>query len=124
MKYLIKAIPAILVLMLSYWAVRPLTTAGFFPMHDDTQVARVFEMHKSLADGMFPVRWVSDLGYGYGYPIFNFYAPLAYYVGAVFMFVGANALIATKLMIGLGVVLAGIFMYFLAKEFWGKIGGI
>ena len=93
-------------------------------MHDDTQVARVFEMQKSLSDGMFPVRWVANLGYGYGYPIFNYYAPLAYYVGGVFNLVGVDALIATKLMMGIGIVLAGIFMYLLAREFWGKTGAI
>jgi hypothetical protein len=40
------------------------------------------------------------------------------------MFLGFDALIATKIMMALGVVLAGIFMYFLAKEFFGKSGGL
>jgi len=93
-------------------------------MHDDTQVARVFEMGKMLGSGVFPVRWVPDLGYGYGYPIFNFYAPLAYYIGGLFILLGFDALSATKMMMALGVVLAGIFMYFLAREFFGKLGGI
>lgn len=112
------------VLTLSIFAILPLFNQGFFPMHDDTQVARVFEMGKALRDGMFPVRWVPDLGYGYGYPIFNFYAPLAYYVGGVFNVAGFDALIATKMMMGLGIILSGIFMYFLAREFWGNLGGI
>ncbi|HSA83405.1 MAG TPA: hypothetical protein VLF20_00780, partial [Patescibacteria group bacterium] len=85
MNILKKMSPLLLVLGLSYWAVAPFFLPGFFPMHDDTQVARVFEMHKALIDGQFPVRWVADLGYHYGYPIFNFYAPLAYYIGAFFM---------------------------------------
>jgi len=112
------------VLLLSFWAIKPLLIPGFFPMHDDTQVARVFEMGKMLGEGIFPVRWVPDLGYGYGYPIFNFYAPLAYYIGGVFILLGFDALIATKIMMGLGVLLSGIFMYFLAREFFGKLGGI
>jgi uncharacterized membrane protein len=98
--------------------------SGFFPIHDNTQVQRVFEMTKSLKDGMFPVRWVEDLGFGYGYPIFNFYAPLAYYVGSFINILGLNALSATKLMMGLGIILSGLSMYLLAKEFWGKFGGI
>lgn len=110
--------------LLSFWAIQPFFISGFFPMHDDTQVARVFEMNKVLQNGIFPVRSVPDLGYGYGYPIFNFYAPLAYYAGAAFMFLGFDALIATKLMMALGVILAGIFMYFLAREFFGEFGGI
>lgn len=112
------------VLILSFWAIKSLLAPGFFPMHDDTQVARVYEMAKVLKAGVFPVRSVPDLGYGYGYPIFNFYAPLSYYVGATFMFVGFDALVATKIMMVLGIVLAGVFMYLLAREFLGELGGI
>ena len=119
-----KTWPVLLVLILSFWAIRPLLTFGFFPIHDNTQVVRVQQMASALQDGQFPVRWVRDLGYGYGYPLFNFYAPLVYYVGAFFNLIGFNSLIATKMMMGLGVLLAGVFMYFLAREFWGKIGGI
>jgi len=111
-------------IILSFGAIKPLFHWGFFPIHDNTQVVRVAQMAQALKDGQFPVRWVADLGYGFGYPIFNFYAPFPYYVGAFFNLIGFNALVATKIMMGLGVVLAGIFMYFLAKEFWGKFGGL
>lgn len=92
-------------------------------MHDNTQVARVFTMHKSLVDGMFPVRWVSDLGYGYGYPIYNFYAPFAYYIGG-FINLATDSLTATKAMMVIGVLLSGIFMYYFARSLWGAFGGI
>src|SRR3972149_4328987 len=114
----------VVVLVLSYFAIAPLFIGGYFPVHDDTQVARVFTMQKSLRDGMFPVRWVSDLGYGYGYPIFNFYAPLAYYIGGFFNYLGFDSLVSTKIMMVLGILLAGIFMYILASRLFGKIGGI
>ncbi len=119
-----KLLPLIIVIFLFFWAIKPLFYPGFFPIHDDTQVARVFEMTKSLKGGMFPVRWVSDLGYGLGYPIFNFYAPLSYYFGSIFNLAGLDALSATKIMMGFGIILAGIFMYLFAKELFGKIGGI
>jgi len=124
MTYFKKLFPLIIILTLSFFAVKPLLLPGFFPMHDDTQVARVFEMGKVLQNGIFPVRFVPDLGYGYGYPIFNFYAPLAYYIGASFIFLGFDALLATKIMMALGIILAGLFMYFLAREFFGEFGGI
>lgn len=120
MKYLI----SILLLLLSFFAVSPLLNQGFFPMHDDTQPARVFEMTKSLRAGMFPVRWVADLGYGYGYPIFNFYAPLPYYIGSLFMIIGFDAILSTKIMIITGIIFSGFSMYLLASEFWGKSGGL
>ncbi len=93
-------------------------------MHDDTQVARVFEMGKSLKEGQFPVRIVDGLGYGYGYPIFNFYAPLPYYFGGLINMFGVDALMATKVMIGFGALLAGISMYMLATVFFGMGGGL
>lgn len=114
----------LLVLLLSFGAIVPLLQPGFFPIHDNTQVVRVQQMAQALGDGQFPVRWVGDLGYGFGYPIFNFYAPLAYYFGAIFNLIGFNALLATKLMFITGILLAGILMYFLAREFWGEIGGV
>lgn len=114
----------IFVIVLSFFSILPFFHSGFFSMHDDTQVVRVYEMAKALRDGQFPVRWVADLGYGYGYPIFNFYSPLPYYLGGFLNLIGLDALLATKLMMGLGILLSGIFMYFLAKEFWGEIGGV
>ncbi len=124
MNWLKKHSGLFIVLLLSLWTIRPLFVAGFFPMHDDTQVARVFEMGKALGDGMFPVRWVPDLGYGYGYPLFNFYGPLSYYVGGFFVLLHTDALLATKLMIGIGMLLAGGCMYFLGKKVFGEMGGI
>ncbi len=124
MNTLKKFLPLIVVIVMSFWAIKPLLMPGFFPVHDDTQVARVFEMTKSLRLGMFPVRWVLDLGYGLGYPIFNFYAPLAYYVGSIFSLIGFDTLVSTKIMMALGIILAGVFMYFFSKEFFGKAGGI
>ncbi len=124
MKRPVKFVGLILILFLSYWAIRPFFQPGFFPMHDDTQVARVFEMAKALGDGQFPVRWVPDLGYGFGYPIFNFYSPLPYYFGAFFVLLGFDALLATKIMFALGILIAGIFIYFLSREFWGEVGGL
>ena len=118
-----KLLTIIFILFFSYWAVAPFFQSGFFYVHDNTQVARVFEMHQALRDGMFPVRWVSDLGYGYGYPIFIFYAPFSYYVGGFFNLF-TDSLTATKIMMVVGTLLSGVFMYLFAKEFWGKPGGV
>ena len=57
MKIIKNLLPIIIVLIFSSLSILPFLHSGFFPMHDDTQVARVFEMAKSLSSGMFPVRW-------------------------------------------------------------------
>lgn len=114
----------ILLIVLSLPTVFPLFHEGFFSMHDDTQVVRVGQMYKAIQDGQFPVRWVADLGYGYGYPIFNFYGPLPYYIGALCMFLGASVLLATKLMFIVGILGASITMFLLARNIWGTFPGI
>jgi hypothetical protein len=124
MKFLIRVIPILLIIVLSYLTLSPFFIPGVFPIHDDTQVVRVYEMAQSLRDGMFPVRWVADLGYGYGYPIFNFYAPLAYYIGGIASFFVPSVISATKLMMGIGITLSGLAMYVYARELWGRNGGI
>jgi uncharacterized membrane protein len=111
-------------LLLSIFSIQPLLSPGFFPMHDDTQVARVFEMAKSLSHGMFPVRWVENLGYGFGYPIFNFYSVLPYYIGGLLTIMGLEALTATKLVFIAALIASGISMFFLVKEFFGKLSGL
>ncbi len=116
-------VPLILVLVLSFFTIKPLLSPGYFPMHDDTQPSRIFEIAKALKDGQFPVRWVEDLGYGYGYPIFNFYAPLPYYFGALFISGGIGAITASKIMFAAGILLAAVTMYLLAEKLWGKWGG-
>jgi hypothetical protein len=100
-----------IVVFMSLFALKPLFGSAYFPMHDDTQVSRVIVMGKALREGQFPVRWVSDLGYGYGYPIFNFYGPLPYYFGGCLYALGMDAVIATKIMFFVGALLASVFMY-------------
>jgi hypothetical protein len=93
-------------------------------MHDDTQVGRVVEMGRALKEGQFPVRWVSDLGYGYGYPIFNFYGPLPYYFGGVLYRFGLSGLDATKSMFIFGIVGSALAMYVATVSFLGITGAI
>ncbi|OGG16131.1 hypothetical protein A3D05_04505 [Candidatus Gottesmanbacteria bacterium RIFCSPHIGHO2_02_FULL_40_24] len=110
----------ITVLVLSYFSVRPVFIKGYFPVHDDTQPARVLVMSEQLRKGIFPVRLVDRLGYGYGYPLFNFYAPLPYYLGSLFHLAGFSLIFSVKLMFAFGVILAAVFMYLLAVEIAGS----
>lgn len=112
-----------LVVVLSFFSWRVLIQPGYLSMHDDMQIMRIFELDKCLRDGQIPCRWVPDLGYSYGYPLFNYYPPLPYYLGELFYLLGFSLVNSVKLLFGLGFILSGIFMYFLAREFWGGLGG-
>ena len=123
MKNISAVIYGLFIITLSLFTFLPLLNSGFFNFHDNTQVVRVFEMGNSLSSGMFPVRWIDGLGYGYGYPIFNFYGPLPYYIGGILSLVGFDALFATKTMFFVGIVLSGISMFVFARRIFGEIAG-
>ncbi len=105
-------------------AIREIWRKGYYPMHDDLQVMRQLEMDKCFKDGQIPCRWVSDMGYGYGYPLFNFYPPLPYYLGEIFVSLGISLITTVKIIYTLGFIVAAIGMFFLGKELWGETGGI
>src|SRR3989344_980976 len=79
--------PLVVLFIASFWSWKPLLASGFFTIHDNQQIARLFELNKALLAGQFPVRWVPDLGFSFGYPLFNFYPPLIYYLAELFSFV-------------------------------------
>ena len=92
-------------------------------MHDDMQMIRQLEIEKCLKDGQIPCRWTPDLGYGYGYPLFNFYPPMPYIVGQGYRTLGFSYVNSVKATALTQIVLAAIFMYLLASSIFGPIGG-
>lgn len=116
--------PLVLVVFLGVLAGRVLLTSGYFNMHDDLQMMRQLEMEKCWQDFQIPCRWVPDMGYGYGFPLFNYYPPLPYLVGQVIRLTGVSFITTVKLTFFLSFVLSAVTMYILAREFWGRLGGV
>ncbi|MEK7472752.1 MAG: 6-pyruvoyl-tetrahydropterin synthase-related protein [Patescibacteria group bacterium] len=96
---------------------------GFFSMQDDLQAFRIQQMDKCLTDFQIPCRWVPDAGYAYGYPQFNYYPPLPYYVGAVLHRVGIQYIDVVKILFIIGYILSAIAMYILVSELTNKWSG-
>lgn len=107
---------------LAFFVLQPLFQTGFFSMHDDEQVGRLYELDQSLKAGHFPVRITQNLGFGYGYALFNFYPPFVYYLAELFVLVGFGYIVSIKLLIGFGFVLSGITMYMFSREYIDKWG--
>ncbi len=95
----------------------------YFNMHDDMQMIRQLELEKCIQDGQIPCRWTPDLGYGYGYPLFNFYPPMPYIVGQVYRSLGLSFVDSIKATAISQIMLSSIFMYLLASSIFGPIGG-
>ncbi|MBU1200774.1 glycosyltransferase family 39 protein [Patescibacteria group bacterium] len=105
-------------------AIFDLLKPGYFPMHDDLQIFRLYELDKCVQDGQLPCRWIPDGGFGYGYPMFHFYPPLPYYPAEVMHLLGVSLFTSIEVMFILSLLLSGYFMYFLASEFFGTMGGL
>ncbi|HEY1291728.1 MAG TPA: 6-pyruvoyl-tetrahydropterin synthase-related protein [Chloroflexota bacterium] len=110
-------------LLLSVSLLWPLVVAPYFSHQDNVQTMRIYEMHQCIVDLQIPCRWVPDLGGGYGNPLFNYYAPLPYYVGELFYLTTHNVITAAKLTFATGFVAAFVFMYLFARRLWGELGG-
>ena len=95
----------------------------YFNMHDDMQMIRQLELEKCLQDGQIPCRWTPDLGYGYGYPLFNFYPPMPYIVGQFFRSFGLSFVASIKATAISQILLSSFFMYLLVSSIFGPIGG-
>lgn len=110
--------PILIVLVLALAVSWPIFTPGYFSHHDDLQVMRVFEMRKCLEDFQIPCRWVPDMGYGNGYPLFNYYSVFPYYIGAFLSFI-FGFIISAKILFLITILLGALAMFFLAKELVG-----
>jgi len=110
-------------LILTIPAISSLLKPGYFPMHDDMQAMRLLQMDKCIKDGQIPCRWVPDMGYGYGYPQFNYYAPLPYYIMEGFHLIGFSYLDSVKAFFVLTVLISAWGMYLLGSTLWGEKGG-
>lgn len=116
--------PFILVIIITLLVGWALLKPGYFSMHDDVQVMRLYEMERCLKDGQIPCRWVPDFGAGYGHPLYNYHPVFPYYLGMFFRLFGMSFIDIVKILFFLTFLLSGIFMYFLVKEFFGKWAGM
>lgn len=115
--------PQFVLFLLSFFVIWPLLRSGYFSHQDDLQVIRIVEMRKCFADFQIPCRWVPDMGWGNGYPLFNYYGVFTYYLGGIISYV-FNYLVTAKTLFGIALVFGsfGIY-YFVSKLFDNKFAG-
>ncbi len=101
----------------------PLFRSGYFTHHDNIQIIRIFEMRRCILDLQIPCRWVPDMGYGYGFPLFNYYAPSVYYLGAILSF-ALGYIGAAKMLFFLSFVVGFLGMFVFSKLFFGFWGAL
>ncbi len=103
-------------LIISIPAFLSLLNPWYFSMHDFQHIARLFLLDQGLHQGYLFPRWVDTLGFNFGYPLFNFYPPLIYYISEMFRLVGMSYIWSVKAMVILGYGLGAVGTYLLCLK--------
>ena len=85
-------------------------------------IYRLYALDQALRGGSLWPRWFPGMGFGYGFPVLNFYAPLVYYVGEFFHIFGVGFLDVFRLLIALGFILPAWAFYAFARYQLGRAG--
>jgi uncharacterized membrane protein len=117
---------AILIVALSIFAWAPLVGPPYFLDAHDAPHSIFFlnQFDQAIRDGVLYPRWGVDFALGYGYPLFNIYSTLAFYVAEIFHLLGAGLTASVKLTYILGFILSGLTMYAFAKRVFGVEAGL
>lgn len=107
----------LIIFILSIPATWALFVSGFYGASDDIHIAWLNQFHKALMMGQIPPRFVPDLSFGFGYPLFNFVFPLPFYMGEIFHLLGLSLVDSIKAVFFISVPLSGVFMYLLLRQY-------
>jgi hypothetical protein len=106
-----------IIIALSIPAVRYLFVKGYFGVSDDLHIGWLYEMDRVVKMLQFPPRFVPDLSFGFGYPLFTFVYPFPFYVAEIFHLIGFSLVNSIKIVFGLSIPFSMYFMYKLLKHF-------
>jgi len=92
--------------------------------HDETQAARVLEFSFNIQNGIIPPRIAPHFSFNLGYPIFNYYAPTAYWITSLLHLTGMGVSQALELSFILALGIGGIGMFFFLNKYFDKHAGL
>ncbi len=116
-----------LVLIFGLAVISPLLQPGYFwGAHDARHDAYfIFQFDKAVQDGIWFPRWGPDWAFGYGYPFWIVYGPLATFVGELFHhFGGLGYENSVKAVLALSIAGSGLAMYGFVRSWLGRRAGL
>jgi hypothetical protein len=83
---------------------------------------RMVSFDRLIRSGVLYPQWDPDTYFGYGSPLFHFYAPLPYYIAEIPALLGAPLHTAIKITFVFALILSGLGMYLFCRDFAGRSG--
>ena len=102
----------------------PFLSRPSLPTDTDAEIHifRAAQIEKSIVDGVYYPRWAPDFYYGNGYPIFNYYAPLAYHLAAYYsLATGLGVVAGSKFVLVMAAFIGSLGMYLFVANRWGRV---
>lgn len=103
----------------------PLFGPGLHATHDGLyHLFRAAQLRVCLAEGTWFPRWAPDFAQGLGYPLFNFYAPLASYEQVLFLAAGLPPADSLKAALATALAVASAGAFCLVRGLFGGRAGL
>lgn len=116
-----KILILILLIILIIPSIWYLFLPGFIKTDDGGwMIIRFSAFYQVLRDGQIPVRFLSRLNYGYGYPVANFLYPGFMYIGAPLKASGLSFINVIKIISGVSFILSGVFTFLWLRKIFDK----
>lgn len=105
-------------------ATQPLFYTQPFGGDGQLHFQRLAQLERAIRNGILYPRWIPDLGLGFGFPLFNYYAPLSYYLLLPMRWAGLS--LSTTLLLGYGAALwaLAVSIYLWGRDLFGATAGI
>lgn len=105
-------------------AAQPLLSGQLFGTDGALHFHRVAQLERSIRYGILYPRWAPDLGLGFGFPLFNYYAPLSYYFVLPLWWAGCSLSTAFAASIGLALWGLALAIYLWTRDIFGETAGV
>ena len=116
----------VVALLTATFAAWPLLTRPGLPTNTDADlhIYRTQQIMAAWEHRVLYPRWAPDFAFGFGYPVFNYYAPLTYYLGAAHGRFFGGPVAGVKFVLVMSAYLGAAGMYLFVRDHWNSVAGV
>lgn len=116
----------VVALLTATFAAWPLLTRPGLPTNTDADlhIYRTQQIMAAWEHRVLYPRWAPDFAFGFGYPVFNYYTPLTYHLGAAYGRFFGGPVAGVKFVLVISAYLGAVGMYLFVRDHWNSVAGV